>query len=102
MTRRVVFSPRAERHLENLHRYVRADASPARADLVVSRLVAACESLSDLPERGATRDDLFPGLRVMGYRRQATIAFTIEPATVTIQGVLWRGRDIDALFEEET
>lgn len=95
----MVFSLRAERHLEDLYRYVLDDAGSGRADLVVSRLVAACEGLSDFPERGTTRDDLFPGLRVMGYRRQASIAFTIEPATVTIQGMAWRGRDVDALFD---
>lgn len=100
MNRKVVFSPRAERHLHNLHRYILDDAGLKRADLVLARLVEACGSLSLLSERGVRRDDLFPGLRVMGYRRQATIAFTIEPHTVTIHGVLWRGQDVNTLFDD--
>jgi toxin ParE1/3/4 len=101
MTRRVVFSPRAELHLEELYRYILSDAGPMRADRVVGRLVHACESLADLPFRGTLRDDLLPGLRVMGYRRQATIAFTIEAETVTVHGVLWRGRNLDAVFDKK-
>jgi toxin ParE1/3/4 len=84
-----------------LYDYIRTDSGPATAERVVSRLIAACEALNEFPERGFARDDLFPGLRVMGYRRQATVAFTIEPQTVTVHGVLWRGRDLNALFADE-
>ena len=101
MTYRVVLSPRAEAQLEEIYRHVSARSGKARADLVVIRLLGACEGLQRFPMRGTARDDLFPGLRVMGYRRQATIAFTIKRNTVTVHGVLWRGRDIDALLASE-
>jgi len=66
---------------------------------VTERLIEVCRGLEIFPRRGILRHDLYPGLRVMGYRRWASIAFTVEDATVTIQGVLWRGRDPAFLFD---
>ena len=101
MIYRVVLSPRAEAQLDEVYRHIRAWSGEGRAGLVVTRLLEACKGLQRFPMRGNARDDLFPGLRVMGYRRQATIAFTVERDTVTVHGVLWRGRDINALLASE-
>ncbi len=100
MARRVVLSPRAEEQLGSLYDYVADRSGAARADLVASRLLAACQALADFPYRGVARDDLFPGLRLMGYRRQATIAFTVDEQRVTIQGVFWRGQDVGRAFDD--
>jgi toxin ParE1/3/4 len=69
-----------------------------RADAFVARILDACHALDVFPERGTRRDDLFPGLRVIGVRRQATIAFTVERDQVVIQGILGRGQDIGRAF----
>ncbi len=45
-------------------------------------------------ERGTRRDDIRPGLRVVGFERRITIAFHVETNTVTIDRVLYGGRDI--------
>lgn len=42
------------------------------------------------------RDDLWPYLRLVGYRRKATIAFQIRGDVVRIVRIYHRGRDIDA------
>ena len=50
------------------------------------------------PERGMRRDDLFPGLRVVGFERRVTLAFHVGADTVTFLRILYGGRDIDALM----
>lgn len=44
------------------------------------------------------RDDLFPGLRVVGFERRVTIAFHVGADTVTFLRILYGGRDIDTLL----
>jgi toxin ParE1/3/4 len=50
------------------------------------------------PERGTRRDDLRPGLRIVGYRRRVTIAFHVGDDSVTIDRVLYGGRDLAPAF----
>jgi toxin ParE1/3/4 len=53
------------------------------------------------PERGRGRDDLRPGLRTTAFRRRVTIAFHISEITVTIDRVLYGGRNLKPLFDDE-
>lgn len=61
------------------------------------QLEAACLRLGDFPERGTRRDDLRPGLRTLGFRRQASILFRIDAQGVEIGRILYGGRDLAAL-----
>jgi toxin ParE1/3/4 len=36
---------------------------------------------------GMARDDLLPGLRVIGFERRITIAFVVTEAVVLIEGI---------------
>lgn len=101
MKRRVVLSPRAEQHAAEIHAYILEDSGEQRADTVVGRLLDACHGLDTFPLRGTQRDDIREGLRVMGIRRQATIAFMVEAERVVIHGILGRGQDVNRLFEDE-
>lgn len=47
---------------------------------------------------GAAREDVRPGLRTLGHRRRAVIAFAVTDTTVAIIGVYYGGRDIDAIL----
>ena len=96
---RVVFSPEAESDLDLIYAHIAAASGETRASSVISHLVERCRSLDLFPYRGIARNDLFPGLRVVAYRDWASIAFTIDGATVTIEGVLWRGRDTSILSD---
>ena len=51
-------------------------------------------SFETFPLRGARRDDLHPGLRIVGYRRKASIAFQVKDGLVTIVRVFHGGQDI--------
>jgi toxin ParE1/3/4 len=53
-------------------------------------------------ERGTRRDDLQPGLRIVGFERRVTIAFHVEPGTVTIDRVLYGGRDVDGILGDDS
>jgi toxin ParE1/3/4 len=39
------------------------------------------------------REDIRPGLRILGYRGRVSIAFEVAASTVTIVGVFYGGRD---------
>lgn len=98
VTRRVVFTPLAQRQLASLHDYIILEASETRADGYVSRIVASCKKLDQFPIRGTPRDDLLPGLRIVGFERRVTIAFVVTASTVLIEGIFYGGKNFEAFF----
>ena len=64
----------------------------------LGRLEGACLKLATFPERGSLRAAIRPGLRIIGYRRQASIAFVVSDTEVLILRVFWRGADTEALL----
>ncbi len=101
MTYRVVFSPEAQAQLIEIYRYIAEAASPEVAARFTEAIVVCCEGLSTFPQRGAQRDDLRPGLRVVGFRRRVSIAFGISGNAVTILGVFYGGQDYEAALGDE-
>lgn len=91
------FRPAAVKDLFDLHAFIATQSGTERASAYVSLLEAACLSLGDFPERGTRRDDLRPGLRTLGFRRQASIVFRITADGVEIGRILHGGRDLAAL-----
>ena len=49
-------------------------------------------------DRGIRRDDLRPGLRILGFERRAVITFQLTAEAVTILRILYGGRDIETVF----
>jgi toxin ParE1/3/4 len=98
----VVFTPRAERQLDNLYAYIADHSGEARADRFVGGIVEDCISLSEFPERGTKRDDVRPNLRTKGYAKRVTIAFSVDATTyaVAIHGVFYGGRDFEQLLRD--
>src|SRR5690606_850048 len=94
--RRVVFTEAALDQLNSIFLYVAAEASIRTAERFVSDITDYCEGLVPFPERGQRRDELRPGLRLVGFRRQVTIAFRIDAEAVHILGVFYGGRDVEA------
>ncbi len=68
-------------------------ASDVIADGYISRILLFCRSLDMFPNRGTSRDDVLPGLRIVGFERRVTIAFIVTDATVLIEGVFYGGQD---------
>lgn len=101
MPRRVLFSPEAEAQLVGLYRYIAVEASPTIAWRFTGAIVDYCEGFKTSPHRGTRRDDLRPGLRTVGFRRRATIAFAVDDDAVTILGVYYGGRDYEAVLRDD-
>ena len=100
MSIRVGFSERAIADLQDIYDYIAPRGNERIARDYVARLYAYCLDFQVFPERGVRRDDLRPGLRLIGYRRQATIAFAVLGHDVTILRVFQRGRDVETLMRE--
>lgn len=78
--------------LIKLYAYIEAQSGPDRARAYTGRIEARCAGLADFPERGRQRNDLRPGLRIMGFERRVTIAFHVSSENVVIDRVLYGGR----------
>jgi toxin ParE1/3/4 len=100
MTHRVVFTPEARGQLSSIYRYVAEQASVDMASTFVEAIIDYCESFSTFPNRGTRRDDLRSGLRIIGFRRRITIAFSVTARTVAIIGIFYGGQDIDFALKE--
>lgn len=100
MTRRVVFTPEAEAHLLELHRYISGAGSPEAAGRYTNSIVSFCEELGAFPIRGRARDDIRPGLRTVGYRRRVVIAFAVINEDIVVVGIFYGGRDYEAALTD--
>ena len=49
-------------------------------------------------ERGHRRDDIRPGLRILGFERRLTLAFVVTDDQVTILRIFGAGRDWEQGF----
>lgn len=96
--REVVFSPEAQADLNGLYDYIADNASPERAIGYVRRIEKYCLGFEVAAQRGLRRDDIRPGLRIVGFERRITIAFHIEMGRVTIDRIFYAGRDLSAAF----
>ena len=95
MTYKVVISARANRQLRKISEYITDNASAATADRFVDDVVDYCMGFDLFPMRGVARDDLRPGVRIVGFNKRASIAFTVGTDTVTIMEVFYLGRNYD-------
>ena len=98
MTHEVRFDPRARNDLTAIFDWIADHAGFDIADGYIERIETAYRKLTDFPRRGTQRDDLKPGLRTIAFERRATIAYSFEGATVTIERVLYGGRDVTKAF----
>lgn len=99
--RAVVFRPRAEADLNELYDFLSERAGPDRAIAYISRIELACQALCHFPERGLLRNDLAPGVRLIGFERRASIAFLVEADCVRIVRIFYGGRDIEGSWLPE-
>lgn len=89
--REVILAPEARSDLFELYDWIADAASPATAMSYVERLEAFCNSFTIASERGHSRDDIRPGLRIVGFEHRITIAFTVEETRVLILRLFYAG-----------
>ena len=94
MSHSIEFSPEALGDLIDLYDYIALRNGPERAIGYVNRIEDYCRNLAVFPNRGSARDDLRPGLRIVGFERRAVIAFQVSANSVTVLRILYGGRDL--------
>ena len=103
MRYRVILQPSAREDLRSLYVFIRDEQkSPGNAVNFIRRINVYCQGFAQFPHRGMQRDDIRTGLRLVGFERRVTIAFTVSEETVLIARILYGGRDIAALFGDES
>lgn len=95
MTHHIRLSEAAEADLREIYGYISAQSSPAVARGYLNRVLGFLSGFELFPERGALRDDIRPGLRVVGFERRISIAFVVEPGEVVILRLLYGGRNLE-------
>ena len=94
MKRRVVeYSFRSKQDAAWIYRTVASASSPTLALEYVKRIREFCDRLEYASERGRRRDDIRPGLRIVGFERRVTVAFVVEAERVVILRIFYGGRD---------
>ena len=100
MRRRVVFAPEAQDDLLSLYTYIANQSEPSTAIGYINRIERYCLGFDLAGERGTRRDDIRPGLRIVGFERRVTIAFHVEPDAVIIDRIFYAGRDVDRILRD--
>jgi len=98
---KVVFRPEAEADLLALYRYILSAGGLVRAGTYIERIETACMSLATFPERGTRRDDIAPGIRVVGFERRVSIAFRVFNEAVEIVSIAYAGKDFEGELRGE-
>jgi toxin ParE1/3/4 len=92
---KVSFRPQAQADLFALYEYIAAQADIEIAGGYIDRIEAACFRLASFPERGRKRDDIRPGIRIVGFEGRASIVFQVLAAEVVIVRILYGGQDLE-------
>jgi toxin ParE1/3/4 len=91
--RDIIFAPEARSDLFALYEWISAKASPEVAMAYIERIEHYCSGFNLASERGHARDDIRTGLRVIGFERRITIAFTVSDQAVTILRLFYGGQN---------
>jgi len=91
-------APEAREQLRSIYRFIAEQSGPITAVGFTRAIVTQCRSLTTFPHRGTRRDDLRPGLRVVGFRRSVAILFEVGADTLKVAGIFYGSRDYERLF----
>lgn len=94
--RSVVYSPEARIDLKAIYEAIADATSEEVAMGYLNRMRAYIDGFDMASERGTLRDDLRPGLRVIGFRRRVTIWFRVTNTQVRILRIFRAGQDWSA------
>ena len=90
----VRFRPLAEADLVELYDFIALQVGLSVAGDFIDRIEKACLALAHFPNRGRRREELRPGLRILGFERRTAIAYVVTGNEVVIARVFYGGRDI--------
>jgi len=96
-TWRLVLSRRASTDLAAIYDWIAEEASETTADKYAERLERFCLRLTRYPKRAIVRNDLFPGVRLIGFEKSVTVVFVVDDSRneVRVLRLLYRGQQLD-------
>jgi toxin ParE1/3/4 len=97
----IILHERAEAELDQLYVDIALRGGISIARNYVAGIYEFIEKLAIFPERGTIREGNIPGLRIIGYRGSASIAFFVKGGKVTVLGVFYRGQNVTSEMLEE-
>ncbi len=89
----VRYAPEALADLEGIYDRTADAAGEQVAFGYITRIRAFCAAFDTFPARGTSRDEIRPGLRIIGFERRITIAFAVHENHVEFLRFFGRGRD---------
>lgn len=92
--RTVTFTPQARDDLLGIGDWIAERAGTEIALSYVRRLEDYCFGFEFAGERGHRRDDLSPGMRVVGFERRIAIVFTVSDHEVIILRLYSGGQNL--------
>jgi toxin ParE1/3/4 len=96
---RVLWTPRAERHLEDIAYYIAVhDGRPATAEKIVREIQDKCSLYATNPLLGTVQDELGTTYRSFCHKRWVVIYETLDEGLV-VQAVFDATRDYPTLFK---
>ncbi len=95
MPHHVLFSAQAQADFDELYAFIADRAGEATADAYMARLDDYVRAFGQFPERGTRYDHIRPGLRITGFERRVSIAFTVRDGAVIILRLLYAGRSLE-------
>jgi toxin ParE1/3/4 len=101
MAYRIIYRPEATAELDQLLTHISQAAGWPVANAFVGGIIEFIEGLRTFPKRGTERTEILPGLRIIGYKRRASIAFVVLDTEVIVLGVFYGGRNITTALLEE-
>jgi toxin ParE1/3/4 len=97
---KVSFRPSAVRDLDAIYDWVLgASANRVVATRYISRIVAKCRKLGDMPYGGRARNDIRPGLRTFPFEKTAIIVYRVTDS-VEIMKIYFAGQNFEALLRD--
>lgn len=91
--RTVTFTPQARDDLLKLGDWIAERAGPEVTLAYTARLEAYSQGFEFAGKRGQRRDDLSPGLRVVGFERRVAIIFSVLDDEVVIVRLYYGGQN---------
>jgi toxin ParE1/3/4 len=93
---RLEFGADAARHLGELYEYIAESSSPNSAAAFTESIVSFCEGVAVAPMIGTSRDDVRSGLRTIGFKKRAVVAFVVRDDAVSVIGIYYGGREYES------
>ncbi|MUZ76034.1 type II toxin-antitoxin system RelE/ParE family toxin [Agrobacterium vitis] len=85
----------AQTDLVEIHESITTrSGSAVTADRYIERIDGFLSSFDIFPERGTVRNEIRPGLRIVGFERSVSVAFVVEDDDVVILRILAGSREL--------